>query len=66
MGCVCIIDDRVELLGIITEGDIRRALKNKNEFFKLKKPPGYTRGFFYALQFLGLNYSGSPFVNFQT
>lgn len=37
-GAVCIVDDfeNKELLGIITEGDIRRALLNKNEFFDYK------------------------------
>lgn len=35
MGGVCVIENE-KLLGIITEGDIRRALKNKEIFFELK------------------------------
>lgn len=35
LGVVCIIE-KEKLVGIITEGDIRRALKHKEEFFKLK------------------------------
>ena len=37
LGVVCVMnDDNTMLDGIITEGDIRRALKHKEEFFKLK------------------------------
>ncbi|UUV18846.1 KpsF/GutQ family sugar-phosphate isomerase [Fusobacteria bacterium ZRK30] len=35
LGIVCIVEDS-ELRGIITEGDIRRALSNKEEFFNYK------------------------------
>jgi len=35
LGVVCIVEDE-NLLGIITEGDIRRALLNKENFFELK------------------------------
>lgn len=35
MGAVCVVED-YKLLGIITEGDIRRALSNKQEFFNYK------------------------------
>jgi len=35
MGAVCVVEDH-KLLGIITEGDIRRALSNKQEFFNYK------------------------------
>ena len=37
-GAVCIVDnlENKELLGIITEGDIRRALLNKKDFFNYK------------------------------
>lgn len=36
LGAVCVLGDNGELEGIITEGDIRRALKNKEEFFNYK------------------------------
>lgn len=36
MGAVCIADESGNLEGIITEGDIRRALKNKELFFGFK------------------------------
>jgi arabinose-5-phosphate isomerase len=36
MGAVCIADDQGNLQGIITEGDIRRALKEKDKFFSFK------------------------------
>ncbi|MGM0508330.1 MAG: KpsF/GutQ family sugar-phosphate isomerase [Fusobacteriota bacterium] len=36
VGAVCIVDDKMNLQGIITEGDIRRALKNKKDFFEFK------------------------------
>lgn len=35
LGIVCVIEDS-KLIGIITEGDIRRALKHKENFFNLK------------------------------
>ena len=35
LGIVCIVEDN-KLRGIITEGDIRRALSNKEEFFNYK------------------------------
>ena len=35
LGLVCIVEDS-KLMGIITEGDIRRALSNKEEFFSYK------------------------------
>lgn len=36
-GAVCITDDsRKNLLGIITDGDLKRFFKNKNNFFSLK------------------------------
>ncbi len=35
LGVVCIVENE-HLLGIITEGDIRRALKNKENFFNLQ------------------------------
>lgn len=36
MGGVCIADESGKLEGIITEGDIRRALKDKDRFFSFK------------------------------
>lgn len=37
LGVVCVMNEANDILeGIITEGDIRRALKHKEEFFKLK------------------------------
>ncbi len=36
MGGVCIADEAGKLEGIITEGDIRRALKDKDRFFSFK------------------------------
>lgn len=36
MGAVCIADEKGNLQGIITEGDIRRALKEKDKFFSYK------------------------------
>ena len=37
LGVVCVMNDENSVLvGIITEGDIRRALSHKEEFFKLK------------------------------
>jgi len=35
LGIVCIVENDI-LLGIITEGDIRRALKNREKFFEFK------------------------------
>ena len=35
LGAVCIVEGDLNLLGIITEGDIRRALIKKETFFKL-------------------------------
>jgi arabinose-5-phosphate isomerase len=35
LGCVCITDDRDNLLGIITDGDVRRALHDHNDLSML-------------------------------
>jgi len=35
-GCVCVVDSNKILLGLITDGDIRNSLNNKDVFFKLK------------------------------
>ena len=49
LGVVCIIEND-ELLGIITEGDIRRALKMKDKFFTLKAKDIMTRDYTYATE----------------
>lgn len=36
LGGACVVDDNRKLLGIITEGDIRRALEKDDSFFELK------------------------------
>lgn len=36
LGCVLVVDENQKLLGLITDGDIRRALSKKNAFFDLK------------------------------
>jgi arabinose-5-phosphate isomerase len=35
-GAVCVLADDEKMVGLITEGDIRRALSNKEEFFLMK------------------------------
>lgn len=47
LGIVCIVEND-ELLGIITEGDIRRALKMRDKFFTLKAEDIMTRNYTYA------------------
>lgn len=49
LGVVCIVEND-ELLGIITEGDIRRALKMKDKFFTLKAEDIMTRNYTYATE----------------
>ncbi|MEG0300798.1 MAG: KpsF/GutQ family sugar-phosphate isomerase [Cetobacterium sp.] len=49
LGVVCIVKDDV-LLGIITEGDIRRALKMKDKFFTLKAEDIMTTNYTYATE----------------
>ena len=49
LGVVCIVEND-ELLGIITEGDIRRALKMKDKFFTLKAEDIMTRDYTYATE----------------
>lgn len=49
LGVVCIVEND-ELLGIITEGDIRRALKMKDKFFTLKAEDVMTRDYTYATE----------------
>ncbi|WP_442879246.1 KpsF/GutQ family sugar-phosphate isomerase [Cetobacterium sp.] len=44
LGVVCIVQDN-EMVGIITEGDIRRALKRREKFFDLKAEDIMTRNF---------------------
>ncbi|MGL5279002.1 MAG: KpsF/GutQ family sugar-phosphate isomerase [Cetobacterium sp.] len=49
LGVVCIVEND-ELLGIITEGDIRRALKMRDKFFTLKAEDIMTRNYTYATE----------------
>ncbi|MGL5904676.1 MAG: CBS domain-containing protein, partial [Cetobacterium sp.] len=49
LGVVCVVD-KDELLGIITEGDIRRALKLKDRFFEMKAQDIMTKNYTYATQ----------------
>lgn len=35
LGAACVINEKEELLGIITDGDIRRILKNEGDIYKL-------------------------------
>lgn len=46
LGAVCVVDDG-QMSGIITEGDIRRALKDKNKFFDLHAEDLMTKKFTY-------------------
>ena len=47
LGVVCVIENE-KLLGVITEGDIRRALKKRDEFFNLKAEDIMTREYTWA------------------
>lgn len=47
LGAVCIIEGG-EVVGIITEGDIRRALKNKEKFFEFKAEDIMTKSFIWV------------------
>lgn len=47
LGVVCIVENE-ELIGIITEGDIRRALKMKDRFFALSAQDIMTRNYTFA------------------
>lgn len=49
LGVVCVVEND-ELLGIITEGDIRRALKMKDKFFTLRAKDIMTRDYTYATE----------------
>ncbi|MGL5088984.1 MAG: KpsF/GutQ family sugar-phosphate isomerase [Cetobacterium sp.] len=44
LGLVCVVNNE-ELLGIITEGDIRRALKMKDKFFSMKAEDIMTKNY---------------------
>ena len=44
LGTVCVIEEN-KMIGIITEGDVRRALRRKDEFFNLKAEEIMTRNF---------------------
>lgn len=47
LGVVCVVENE-KLLGVITEGDIRRALKKRDEFFNLKAEDIMTREYTWA------------------
>nr|WP_307774496.1 KpsF/GutQ family sugar-phosphate isomerase [uncultured Cetobacterium sp.] len=49
LGVVCIVENE-ELIGIITEGDIRRALKMKDRFFTLSAQDIMTRNYTFATE----------------
>jgi arabinose-5-phosphate isomerase len=49
LGAVCVIEDE-KMIGIITEGDIRRALKDREKFFTYKASDIMTRDFTYISQ----------------
>lgn len=49
LGVVCIIENE-KMIGVITEGDIRRALSNKDKFFELKAKDIMTKDFTYILK----------------
>ena len=36
LGCICIVDEYRKLLGILTDGDVRRVLQNFNNVFELE------------------------------
>ena len=42
------MNDINKMVGIITEGDLRRALSKKEEFFKMKAQDIMTKNFTYA------------------
>ena len=44
LGAVCIVEDE-KLVGIITEGDIRRALRDREKFFSYKAKDIMTKNF---------------------
>lgn len=46
LGSVCVMEEK-KMVGIITEGDVRRALKRKEEFFSLKAKDIMTGDFTY-------------------
>ncbi len=45
LGAVCVMNSLGKMIGIITEGDLRRALSRKDEFFKLKSTDIMTSNF---------------------
>lgn len=48
LGAVCVMNEHNKMVGIITEGDLRRALSKKEEFFKMKAQDIMTKNFTYA------------------
>lgn len=49
LGIVCVVEND-ELKGVITEGDIRRALKNKENFFNLRAIDIMTKNYIYTTE----------------
>ncbi|MGL4970741.1 MAG: KpsF/GutQ family sugar-phosphate isomerase [Cetobacterium sp.] len=49
LGVVCIVENG-KLVGIITEGDIRRALKMKDKFFQMKAEDIMTKNYTFATE----------------
>ena len=47
LGAVCIIENE-KVIGIVTEGDIRRALQNKEKFFEFKAEEVMTKNFIWV------------------
>lgn len=45
LGAACVMNSQNKMVGIITEGDLRRALSKKEEFFKLKSSDIMTKKF---------------------
>ncbi|MDP0506279.1 MAG: KpsF/GutQ family sugar-phosphate isomerase [Fusobacterium sp. JB019] len=45
LGAVCVMNSENKMVGIITEGDLRRALSKKEEFFKMKSSDIMTKNF---------------------
>ena len=45
LGAVCVMNEHNKMVGIITEGDLRRALAHKEKFFSLKAEDIMTKNF---------------------
>ncbi len=49
LGAVCVVEGK-KVIGLITEGDIRRALKNKEKFFEFRAEDIMTEKFTYIVE----------------